>query len=55
MAEAGILNEDEGDAVEIHREPRASGFERIERFPRGATLPPLAFPDIELAVGEMLG
>ena len=45
----------EADAVETHREPRATGFERIERFARGATLAPLAFPDLPFAVGDVLG
>jgi Uma2 family endonuclease len=44
-----------GDAVEIHREPRGGVFARTERLTRSATVAPLAFPDVSLAVAEILG
>ena len=58
-AEAGVRDywivDLEGDAVEVHRDPSSAGFQRTERVLRGATLAPLAFPDVTLAVGDILG
>ena len=45
----------EGDALEVHRDPRATGFQRVERVPRGASLAPLSFPDVTLGVSDILG
>jgi Uma2 family endonuclease len=44
-----------GDAVEIHREPGTEGFTRAGRLMRGTPLAPLAFPDVTLAVADLLG
>jgi Uma2 family endonuclease len=58
-AEAGVRDywivDLAGDAVEIHREPRGGVFARTERLTRSATVAPLAFPDVSLAVAEILG
>jgi Uma2 family endonuclease len=58
-AEAGVRDywivDLAGDAVEVHREPAPGGFTRVERLTRGATLAPLAFPDVPLAVADVLG
>jgi len=45
----------EGDALEVHRDPRVTGFQRIERLARGSSLAPLAFPEVTLAVADILG
>ena len=45
----------DGEAVETYREPTAGRFERTERLTRGATLAPLAFPDVPLTVADILG
>ena len=44
-----------GDAVDVYREPGAGRFERTERYGCGATLTPLAFADVTLAVDDILG
>ena len=58
-AEAGLRDywivDVDGDAVEVHREPAADRFRRIERLSRPARLAPLAFPDVSLAVADILG
>jgi Uma2 family endonuclease len=41
--------------VEVHRDPGPQGFERAERLTRGSILAPLAFPDVTLAVTDVLG
>lgn len=45
----------DGDAVEVHRDPGPRGFGRTERLTRGSILAPLAFPDVTLAVADVLG
>jgi Uma2 family endonuclease len=58
-AEAGVRDywivDLDGDAVEVYRDPSSSGFQRTERVLRGATLGPLAFPDVMLPVADILG
>ena len=58
-AQAGVRDywivDVEGDAVEVYRDPSAAGFQRTERVLRGATLAPLAFPDVTVAVADILG
>jgi Uma2 family endonuclease len=58
-AEAGVRDywivDLDGDAMDVYREPRAGVFERTERVARGATLTPLAFPDVILPVADILG
>jgi Uma2 family endonuclease len=58
-AEAGIRDywivELAGDAVEVYREPGPGGFQRTDRVGRDGTLVPLAFPDVTLTVGDILG
>ncbi|MBI2016243.1 MAG: Uma2 family endonuclease [Candidatus Rokubacteria bacterium] len=43
-----------GEAVEIHREPRGDRYERVERVGRGGRIAPEAFPDVVLAIDEIL-
>jgi Uma2 family endonuclease len=58
-AEAGVRDywivDLEGDAIKAHRNPRPTGFQRIERIARGASVAPLAFPQVTLAVSGILG
>lgn len=41
--------------VVVYREPSPSGYQNIQRFQRGQVLSILAFPDIEIAVDNVLG
>jgi len=58
-AEAGVRDywivDLEGDAIEVYRDPTVAGYQRTERVVRGATLAPLAFPDVTLAAADILG
>jgi Uma2 family endonuclease len=58
-AEAGVRDywivDVVGDAVEVYREPDAGRFRHTQRVGRGATLAPLAFQDVTLAVADILG
>ena len=58
-AEAGVreywIVDVAGDAVEVYREPGAGGFQRAERVGRGGALTPIAFPDVTLTAGDLLG
>jgi Uma2 family endonuclease len=44
-----------GEAIEVHREPGSEGYAESKRLGRGESLAPLAFPDLDLAVDEILG
>ncbi len=44
-----------GDKVEVYREPAADGYRHVETRGRGARLQPMAFPDLALAVVDLLG
>jgi Uma2 family endonuclease len=41
--------------VEVYREPTAQGYRDVHRLQRGQRLAPEAFPDLDLAVDEILG
>ncbi|MCC7020338.1 MAG: Uma2 family endonuclease [Ardenticatenales bacterium] len=41
--------------VEVHRDPDAAGYRLQQRFGRGDELRPAAFPDIVVAVDDVLG
>ena len=41
--------------VEIYLGPGVSGYERMERFTRGQSIAPQAFPDLRLSVDDILG
>jgi Uma2 family endonuclease len=41
-------------AVEVYREPGPRGYQSLTRLERGATLTPAAFPDVVIAVMEIL-
>ena len=45
----------EGAQVEVYREPAPDGYRRVETRGRGARLQPTAFPDLALAVADLLG
>lgn len=40
--------------LEFYRDPADTGYRRYERLARSAVVSPLAFPDVELAVGDIL-
>jgi Uma2 family endonuclease len=44
-----------GEAVEVYREPSPGGYGLVEQRRRGETVSPAAFPDLEIAVAEILG
>ncbi len=41
--------------IEVYREPRPNGYRTVTHYALGETLSPLAFPDVELLVVEVLG
>jgi Uma2 family endonuclease len=43
-----------GEAIEVYREPGAGGYASSRRAGRGATVAPAAFPDVVLAVDEIV-
>ena len=43
------------EAVEVYREPDAQGYRHIRRHGRGDSLDLSAFPDVALAVDDVLG
>ncbi|HEY7521374.1 MAG TPA: Uma2 family endonuclease [Methylomirabilota bacterium] len=44
-----------GDAIEVYRDPAATGYARTEGVGRGAVLTPVAFADVTLAAADILG
>lgn len=43
------------DRVEVYRQPGAEGYGQLHTFGRGERITPLAFPEVEIAVAEILG
>jgi len=43
------------NTIEVHREPSTSGFREIRKLRKGDRISPLAFPDLELNVSDILG
>jgi len=41
--------------VEVRREPGPDGFAQVEHCGRGTALSPAAFPNLSLAIGDLLG
>ncbi len=41
--------------LHVHREPTADGYRVTRTLPRGERIAPLAFPDREIAVADLLG
>lgn len=44
-----------GECIEIYREPRAQGYQEVRRVRRGERLALHTFPDLDLAVTDLLG
>ncbi len=44
-----------GEGIEIYRSPGPQGYQEVRRVRRGEHLAPGAFPDLDLAVAEILG
>lgn len=44
-----------GECVEVYTRPTSHGYGEVRRFWRGDHLSPRAFPDLELAVDDVLG
>lgn len=40
--------------VEVHRQPSTTGFQEIRKLQKGDRISPLAFPDLELNVSDIL-
>jgi len=45
----------EKQQLEVHRNPTLQGYENVELFQPGQSLSPQAFPEIQLAVSDILG
>lgn len=43
------------NAVEVHRQPSPTAFRDVRKLRKGDRISPLAFPDLELNVGDILG
>lgn len=43
------------EGIEIYRQPSSQGYGEVRRVGRGGSLAPLAFPELVLAVDEVLG
>jgi Uma2 family endonuclease len=43
------------DTVDVYRNPEGSSYQEITRLHRGETVSPLAFPDVTLDIGDLLG
>ena len=43
------------DLIEVHRRPEGGAYRHVERVGRGGSVSPQAFPDVVLAVDEILG
>ena len=41
--------------IEVYREPRPDGYRTVTSYAPGETLSPLAFADVVLSVGDVLG
>ena len=44
-----------GQSLEVYREPTPDGYQNVRQLTRGASLSSLAFPDVTIAVNEILG
>jgi Uma2 family endonuclease len=44
-----------GDAVEVYRQPMAKGYQSVQMIERGQSVSLLAFPEVAIAVDEILG
>jgi len=54
ISEVWIVDLD-ADAVEVYRAPAPTAYTESRRLVRGEALAPSAFPDVSLAVGDILG
>ena len=55
MRTGGWLIHLQHDLVHVHREPAADGYRVVTTARRGERLTPLAFPDRDIAVADLLG
>ncbi|MGK7902932.1 MAG: hypothetical protein AB4352_16285 [Hormoscilla sp.] len=44
-----------GQSIEVYREPTPDGYQNVRQLGRGASLSILGFPDVAIAVNEILG
>ena len=44
----------QGEVVEVYRQPSSEGYREVRRFHRGDAISPQAFPDVVLAIDEIL-
>jgi len=54
IPEVWILNLLE-DGLDVYRDPASDGYGKVRRLERGGRVAPLALPDLELSVEEILG
>lgn len=43
------------EVLETYRDPAGAGYRSTQRLARGETVAPAAFPDVTLAVDDILG
>ena len=44
-----------GDRLEVHRDPQAGRYRHTRTLERGESLGPEAFPDLTVAIADLLG
>lgn len=54
IAEAWIVDVN-AELVEVYRQPSATGYRSLQTFTRGQTIELLAFPEVPIAIDELLG
>jgi Uma2 family endonuclease len=54
IREVWVVDLDDG-SVEVHRQPSPQGYGEVQRLRRGQRLAPLALPEVEIAVEDLLG
>ena len=54
IAEVWLVGLDAG-AVEVYRAPTAQGYQQISQADRGQSISPVAFPQMEFAVEDIIG
>lgn len=45
----------EADLIEVYRQPSAQGYGEVRQYRRGQSVAPLAFPEMAVAVEDLLG
>jgi Uma2 family endonuclease len=54
IPEAWVVNIPES-RIEVYRQPTSQGYQEVLHIRRGGNLTPVAFPDLSLAIDDILG